>query len=80
MKDIKKVAIITTSREQFERYLRINEVSERTCKMVRIKKDIEDEEFLSIEKIEGSQNVTDWVINNIFIFGEDNSQKQRKTK
>lgn len=62
MKEQKRKAIVTTSREQFERYLRINEFSERTHKQVCRLSDT-NEDFSGYELIDGSNNVTDFVIN-----------------
>lgn len=72
MKDKYFVAVVTTSREQFERYLRVKEVTEYTHKHVSIKRDIEGETFSDSVLVEGHQNVTDWVKNNIVLYSEFN--------
>lgn len=70
MKTQLRQAIITTSREAYLRYCMLNGLSDDNSKQVKIKNDIEGETFSESICIDGHQNVTDWVKQNIKIFKE----------
>ena len=69
MKNTKRIAVITISKNAFLRYCQINGLDETNAKQVSIKKDIENEEFSWKIEIEENANVTDWVKNNIKVLG-----------
>lgn len=70
MKKPNRIAILTTSREAYLRYCISNGLSDENSKQVKIKNDIEGETFSESICIDGHQNVTDWVKQNIKIFKE----------
>lgn len=60
-----RVAVITISKYHFDQFCQKHSLNETTAKQVRILSDIKNEVFLSKEEIEGSNNVTDFVIKNV---------------
>jgi hypothetical protein len=75
-----RIAVITVSREAYLRYCIVNQLSDQTAKQVSILRDIQGEEFSEKILIDGSHNVTNYVIDNLMIEGEDNSEKKVKLR
>lgn len=61
------IAVVTTSKVHFDHYVAKMNLSKKEAKQVRVLNDIKDVKFLSIILIDGSENVTDYVIKNIQI-------------
>jgi hypothetical protein len=61
----KKIAIITTSKFHFDLYVTKNKLNPENVKQISVLSDIKDTIFDYKVEIEGSNNVTDYVINRV---------------
>jgi hypothetical protein len=61
----KKIAIITTSKFHFHLYVTKNKLNPENVKQISVLSDIKDTIFDYKLEIEGSNNVTDYVINRV---------------
>ena len=61
------IAIVTTSKVHFDHYVAKMNLSKKEAKQVRVLSDIKNVTFSASIEIDGSNNVTDYVIKNIQI-------------
>lgn len=61
------IAVVTTSKYHFDNYVKKLDLKPSEAKQVSVLKDIENVKFSAKIEIEGSANVTDYVIKNIEI-------------
>ncbi len=61
------IAIVTTSKVHFDHYVTKMNLSKKEAKQVSVLSDVKDVKFTSMIEIDGSNNVTDYVIKNIKI-------------
>jgi len=65
MKKTKPIAVITTSKYQFERYVIDNRLQFSDVKQVKVLSDIQGRMFEYAVEVEGSENVTQYVIDRV---------------
>jgi hypothetical protein len=65
------IAIITTSKYQFERYVKENRLNPKFVRQVRVLSDVKNRIFDYAVEIEGSENVTDYVIARVNVRTKD---------
>lgn len=70
-KNQRYIAVVTTSRRNYENYLTANNIPPKEAKWVAVLRDVKDTEFSSVEFISGFENVTDFVISKIKVRDEE---------
>ncbi len=61
------IAVVTTSKAEFDYYVASMGLSKKEAKQVKVLSDIQGFVFSSMIEIQGSNNVTDHIINNILV-------------